>query len=384
MYPSNFRCVAAKIALVVVSLLAPPVSGDEPRPALNLTAARQYLDSRAGWWLDWSSADRGRGTTCVSCHTTLPYALTLPATRKLPGGVPVPEVARRVLAGVRARVEKWNELAAADPRTGDDVLAPIIGGAKRDISLDTECVLNALVLVANEPAGQARLSDSASKSLDIMWGRQQGNGAWRWLELGLRPWEKDGDYFGATLAAVATGMAGAKYPRYTTAEFAPKAAALRGFLKTKLADKPLLHNRALALWAASHWKDLLTDAEKMPLIADLFAVQGQDGGWSMRDLEKSDVQSGSPGWDIVTSYPRGAVSDGYATGLVVLALKRAGVQERDERLRKGVAWLTSHQASDGTWPTVWVNKERDPQGNIGKFNRDAGAAFALLALCEVN
>ena len=34
------------------------------------------------------------------------------------------------------------------------------------------------------------------------------------------------------------------------------------------------------------------------------------------------------------------------------------------------------------WPTVWVNKERSPQSNTGKFNRDAGAAFALLALLE--
>jgi hypothetical protein len=121
---------------------------------------------------------------------------------------------------------------------------------------------------------------------------------------------------------------------------------------------------------------------KKAMIADLFALQRQDGGWSLRDLGKCDVQPGSPGWGIVASYPRGAASDGYATGLVLLALQRAGVQSQDQRLRKGLDWLAAHQRPDGTWPTVWVNKERDPQGNVGKFNRDVGAAFALLALAE--
>jgi hypothetical protein len=273
-------------------------------------------------------------------------------------------------------------LAGVEPHKGDDTLAPILGGAKREIALDTECVLNALVLVSNDPPSRARLSDAATKSLDVMWARQQANGAWRWLEFGLRPWENDGDYFGATLAAVAAGTAGSKYPRHQATEIVPKAAALRSFLKTTLAEKPLLHNRALALWAASHLTNLLAVDEKKALIADLFAIQGQDGGWSLRDLGKSDVQPSSPGWDIVASYPQGAVSDGYATGLVVLALKRAGVRGQDRRLRKGLDWLAAHQTSDGTWPTVWVNKKRDPQGNVGKFNRDAGAAFALLALAE--
>jgi hypothetical protein len=275
-------------------------------------------------------------------------------------------------------------LAGAESHEGDDALAPILGGAKREIALDTESVLNALVLVANEPPSRARLSDWATKSLDFMWARQQANGAWRWLEFGLRPWESDGDYFGATLAAIAAGTAGSRYPRHQATQIVPKAAALSRFLKTRLAEKPLLHNRALALWAASHLTNLLAVDEKKAMIADLFAIQGQDGGWSLRDLGKSDVQPGSPGWDIFASYPQGAVSDGYATGLVVLALKRAGVQGQDKRLRKGLDWLATHQRSDGTWPTVWVNKERDPHGNVGKFNRDAGAAFALLALAEDN
>src|SRR5262249_17469028 len=161
------------------------------------------------------------------------------------------------------------------------------GGAKREAALDTESVLNALVLVANEPPAAARLSDDDAKSLDVMWSRQQANGAWRWLEFGLRPWESDGDYFGATLAAVAVGTAGSRSPRHQEAEIVAKAAALRRFLKARLAEKPLLHNRALALWASSHLTGLFSEDEKRAMIADLFAIQGSDGGWSLRDLGKS-------------------------------------------------------------------------------------------------
>jgi squalene-hopene/tetraprenyl-beta-curcumene cyclase len=376
----QFRCVGV-FALLAVAPSSPMVHGEDASSTWNQKATQHYLDSRTGWWLDWSSADRGRGTTCNSCHTTLPYALALPTIQQNSGGAPLPDVAQRLLAGVRKRVEGWDELAAGEPGKGNDTLAPIFGGAKRDVSLDTEAVLNALVLVANEPRGEARLSAAAAKSLDIMWARQQSNGAWRWFELELQPWEKDADYFGATLAAVAAGTAGT---RYQAKDVAPKMAALRGFLKSKRSEKSLLHNRALALWAASHWNDLLADDEKKSLIADLFAVQGPDGGWSMREFGKVDTRPESPGWKIVTADPPGSVSDGYATGLVVYALKRAGVPAKDERLRKGLAWLSTHQLADGTWPTVWVNKERNPQSNVGKFNRDAGAAFALLALLETN
>jgi squalene-hopene/tetraprenyl-beta-curcumene cyclase len=379
MHQTNSSRPGAIAAALLVCLAGSSANGEAP--AWNGKATGQYLDARASWWNDWSSADRGRGTTCASCHTTVPYALALPALAKLPDRKTLPEVAQRLLAGTRTRVAKWDELATTAPE-GTDAVTPIFSGSKRDASLDTESVLNALTLVVNEPEGKSALSDPAARALDIMWSRQQANGSWRWLEFGLRPWEKDGDYFGAALAAVATGTAGKKYPRIRDTAIEEKARALGNFLKSRLADRPLLHNTALALWAASCAPVPFTDDDKKAMIADLFAVQGQDGGWSMRDLGKTSRDPAAPGWKIVSAHPHDAVSDGYATGLVVFALKRAGVSSRDERLQKGLAWLSSHQEADGTWPTVYVNKERDPASNVGKFNRDAGAAFALLALSE--
>ena len=53
---------------------------------------------------------------------------------------------------------------------------PIAGGTKRDASLDTESVLNALTLAANETPGKGPSSDATGRALDIMWSRQQGDG----------------------------------------------------------------------------------------------------------------------------------------------------------------------------------------------------------------
>ena len=46
-------------------------------------AAANYLDGRAEWWTTWQNAARDRGTFCMSCHTTLPYALARPTLRGL-------------------------------------------------------------------------------------------------------------------------------------------------------------------------------------------------------------------------------------------------------------------------------------------------------------
>ena len=93
--------------------------------------------------------------------------------------------------------------------------------------------------------------------------------------------------------------------------------------------------------------------------------------------------SGVSEWRSKGAHPEGAGSDGYATGLVVLALKRAGVAADSAKLKKGVGWLVTNQKA-GTWPAHYVNKARDPQDNIGKFMRDAATAFAILALTEPN
>ena len=55
-----------------------------PTPGFDARAAAAYLDARAEWWSTWPNAARDRGTFCISCHTTLPYALARPALRATP------------------------------------------------------------------------------------------------------------------------------------------------------------------------------------------------------------------------------------------------------------------------------------------------------------
>lgn len=390
------RFVLLGLLAAAAGLTATPPSGAGEPPAWKPKATQEYLDKRAAWWLDWSSAARGQGTSCVSCHTAVPYGLARPALAKLPGVEAASAAEKRLLASINTRVEKWAEVVSAEPE-GKDPLVPFYQGGRWDTALDTESVLNAVVLVNRDLKAGDQLAELTGKALDHMWARQQPDGSWRWLDFGLRPWEKEGEYYGASLAAVAAGAAGEKYPRHN--EELPKkgAEALRKYLKEKLPAQSL-HNRAFGLLADSYLKGTLSDAERKAVAADLFALQRADGGWGLADLGKTKTAKDSAGWLVFTDYRDGAAadsdagkgdrgeSDGYATGLVVLALKRAGrdvVPAGDERLKKAVAWLVAKQAADGTWPAAYVNRKRTPTDDErGQFMRDAGAAFAALALAE--
>ncbi len=88
--------------------------------------------------------------------------------------------------------------------------------------------------------------------------------------------------------------------------------------------------------------------------------------------------SGNGGWNSQGVYPAGMVSDGYATGLVVLGAQSAGVAANNPELKKAIE-LAGHHQKDGTWPANYLNKQRDPQNNVGKFMRDAATAFAIMA-----
>jgi hypothetical protein len=70
-------------SLLVMGLLA-ACSGPSASVAGTWSpkAAAAYLDQRADWWMGWPGAARDHGTFCVSCHTTLPYALSRAALRE--------------------------------------------------------------------------------------------------------------------------------------------------------------------------------------------------------------------------------------------------------------------------------------------------------------
>src|SRR5262245_9074374 len=143
----------------------------------NREAAAAYLDRRAEWWLQWPQAARDHGTVCVSCHTTLPYALARPRLDSARADR-VPSARQRVLDDVRTRVRRWD---AVDPyyanRAGDR--------SKTTESRATEAVLNALML-ADDDATDGVALDDVARAFDHMWALQQtegdARGAWPWLQ----------------------------------------------------------------------------------------------------------------------------------------------------------------------------------------------------------
>jgi squalene-hopene/tetraprenyl-beta-curcumene cyclase len=116
----------------------------------------------------------------------------------------------------------------------------------------------------------------------------------------------------------------------------------------------------------------VTPTQRHSIIDAIFAKQRDDGGWSMSTLAS---------WTRADGTPQDSASDGYATGLVVLALERAGMASSEPKIHRGLDWLLRHQdPSTGAWFATSLNKKRDPSSDVGKFMIDAATAYAVLAL----
>ena len=333
--------------------------------AWDAGAAAAYLDQRVEWWSGWETAARERGTFCVSCHTTGPYGLARPMLRPAAAATETAPPERALLDSVTTRVDHWDEVGPfyADERYG----AP-----KTSQSRGTEAILNALVLARHDERTGV-LSDRTRQAFDNLWALQltdgADEGAWSWLHFNLAPWESDeGPYHGAALAAVAVGLAPDGYR--ARPDVRDNIARLGDYLRRGLDAQPPF-NRVLALWASGALPNLLADAQRQKLVGESAGLQREDGGWSLSSLGAWERRDGTP---------VGAASDGYATGLVTLALQRAGLARDHETVEGGLAWLARNQDPDGSWPASSLNREHDPASDRGRFMRDAATAYAVLAL----
>jgi len=332
----------------------------------NQAAAADYLDGRQAWWRTWPTAARDNDTSCVSCHTSLPYALARPALRAALHEAGTSPAEIDLLAGVAKRVRLWNEV---EPFYPDQTR----GLPKTSESRGTEAILNALIL-ANRDAGGGRLRDDTRRAFENLWALQftvgEETGAWAWLYFGLAPWESDGaEYFGAALAAVAVGVAPDGYA--TSPEIQERLDLLRAYLKRDAEGRRPLDG-VMLLWAGSEISDLVTDAEQQGIVRDLTLLQNRDGGWSLSSLGEWRRQDG-------TSPDR--ASDGYATGLIAFVLQNAGASTAQDPVAPALNWLVENQDPDtGQWPASSLNTDREPMSDRGRFMSDAATAFAVLAL----
>ncbi len=348
--------------------------------------AARYLDERMDVWFDKAKKLRtGESeTACVSCHTTVPYVLARPALRR----------AMHIRAETPQEIKLIEETTRRVESYGSHQPLYDFNESKKTESRGTEAVLNALIL-ASADAAQSRREPSGStrKALNRLWETQRPDGPWDWLDFGLEPFETvDGAYYGATLAALAIGIA----PGASNSDSDETKAGmmrLRRYLKEKYASQSLF-NRIWLLLATTRLNDLLTKEQREGLITEIQSRRQDDGGWSLDSLgawkwSKPAAPFRAPGTPDASLL---AKSDGYATGLIIYTLRQAGVPIGHPVMSKGLQWLRANQNKIQidqrnwlAWRAHSLNFDRERGGEKGEpwrrmFMSDSATAFAAAAL----
>jgi squalene-hopene/tetraprenyl-beta-curcumene cyclase len=365
------RFAATLMAGLGMSLLFPAAEGfgaDKPAPGIAATwdreAAARYLDSREVWWQAWDRAQKDHGTFCISCHTQTPFAMARPILRTELGERDPSAAENAMLASIEKRVRLWKEV---QPFYSDAVY----GAGKEIESRNAEAVLNAVIL-AGYDRRSGNLRDVTRTAFENAWALQSKDGpdagAWVWQNFDYTPWEsKESQYYWAAMLAETVADAPGNYR--ADPGIAGNLAGLRVYLVSHYADQPLL-NKVVLSWASARFPGLLTPAQRKALLAEVLSRQHPDGGWSLTDLGT---------WHRRDLTPLETRPDGFATGLVVLALEENRAENAS--VRHGIEWLLTNQDKDtGAWPAWSLNKNRDPNSNVGKFMSDAATAYAILAL----
>jgi squalene-hopene/tetraprenyl-beta-curcumene cyclase len=357
------------MALLLSGAVAGPLQAQTAfREQPSLAEGARYLNERTEWWLTWKRAEKENGTVCMSCHTTVPYLLA----RSVLGREPIKDDPReRLLKSVRQRVKDWE--------TGKPYTA-----SRPAQSRGSESILNLLALALDDAGvGRKEPSEDTRRALANLWSQQvkpaegkdaeegDRHGGWEWIEAGLSPWESRANYFGAALAAFAVATVPG-YPTDAPPQDRKQLDLLRNYLQAHF-PKQSLHDRLTLAWASSRWPELLSTEGKQQLFKDVLAKQNDDGGWSAGSLVD---------WKRLDGKAHSAASDGYGTALVVAALKQLAKDEQRKPLERGIAWLKTHQTTDGTWQAQSLNRDYAKGAEAGLFMTDAATSWAIWALAE--
>ena len=356
-------------------------------PGWDRGAAAQYLDDRIDLWFERATELRtGEAkTSCISCHTVVPYLLARPALRKTMRSAGQTPQESRLLKEMAHRVGTYpNHESLSDSKHG---------GGKHG----TEAVLNALVLAQRDAEQRKQdLSETTRKAFRQLWDTQAADGAWDWMDFGEEPDESaDARYHGTAMAAIAVGTAPG-LAGTGDADIEGYVGKMRAYLNGKYAEQNL-YNRAWMLLASTRLTGLLNRDLREVLIAELRSTQNGDGGWSLYKLgpwrwSKASLPFAPPGQPDALLLEK---SDGYATGLIAYALCEAGLPANEPTLQRAAEWLKGNQKEVQIdqhvwkcWQTHSLNHDRENGGARGgvwkrMFMSDTATAFAVLALSSL-
>jgi squalene-hopene/tetraprenyl-beta-curcumene cyclase len=355
-------------------------------PRWDRDAAARYLDGRMDVW--WANAKAlrtdGGETRCLSCHTALPYVWARHALRRSQAVAQPTSHEQRVVEQVSRRIGYRGDDQPYYDHTED----------KKIESRGVEAVVNAVALTGlNDDTVSSDRQPLVAAAMARMWDVQRSDGAWDWLDFGLEPYEApDAAFQGAVMAAMAAGSPAGKQLGNSEAARAGMA-RLRGYLRSRVTSQRAF-NRAWMLLAAARLDGLLTKQERDAIVTDLESLQRADGGWSLADLgvwrwARQEAPFAPPG---TIDRALIAQSDGYATGLVVYALRRSGRPVSSPAVHKGQQWLIEHEVPERVGDPAWapwrahsLNYDREHGGPKGEpwrrmFMSDLATAFGVLAL----
>jgi squalene-hopene/tetraprenyl-beta-curcumene cyclase len=337
--------------LLVASAVLAIVIASPAHAEWSAARAARYLDARQEAWFGWKTAQSADGP-CVSCHTGMTYLLARPVLRRALHEAEPTKFETGLLDRLRTKMGKPAEGALGT----------------------VEAVMSAMFL--SRDGARATMSSHGRQAFDRLWELQEtegpGKGGWQWYEANLDPWENpESGYYGAALVALAFGQAPESYRQDPAS--GPHVTALMWLLANPPAP-PRLHDRLALLWASTSTLSLTSHGSRSALIAETFARQEADGGWTTESLGP---------WMAHPDAPPSAGSHAYATAYTAFVLQRAGVPASHPGLAKALDWLRAHQdPATGAWPAVSMNK-RYPDGSMPSlFMQDAATAFAAMTLVE--
>jgi squalene-hopene/tetraprenyl-beta-curcumene cyclase len=334
LWPTFAAAQEQALTLKDVAQGLPVISADEPKAAhFSAENAARYLDRSA---LNWVKTKK-----CATCHTNLFYMAARPALRSI-----LPDSGE-----VRGFYEDYRTVRWRKNRPTEAAgFWPIVVGTG---------------LTFNDAQTTGKLSDIAREVLDMMWTTQRVDGGWNWPHCDYAPMEID-DHYGVTLAALTVGIAPGDYAK------TPQSRAGVEKVRTYFKNNPpkSLHHRAMLAWCSVRIDGIATEPERQQTLAELLALQLDDGGWSTASFLTD--------WKGLTRRDGKALntrtSDGYGTGLVMVIARELGVAADDKRLRRGIQWIRANQRESGKWFT------QSPVKDAGNLISNAGTAFIVLAL----